>query len=78
VSGTGVLSAVFRSRVAGEALGAEPPVDDLGLFDHVSVVLGCGQTGTATNGAVDISDGSTAAADHVVVVIADPRLIPGD
>jgi hypothetical protein len=69
---------VFRSGVAGEALGAEPPIDDLSLLDRVSMVLGCGQTGTAADGAVDISDGSTASADHVVVVIADACLIAGD
>jgi hypothetical protein len=69
---------VFRNLGAGEALRAEAPIDDLGLFDHVSVVLGCGQTGTGINGAADIGDGSTGAADHVVVVIADPRLIASD
>jgi hypothetical protein len=69
---------VFRNRVADEALRAEPPIDDLGLFDHVSVVLGCGQARTDTNGAVDIGDSSTRAADHMVVVIADPCLIASD
>jgi hypothetical protein len=78
VSDTGVLSAEFRNRVAEEARGAEPPVDHLGLVDRVSVVLGCGETGTDGNGAVDIGDGSTGPADHVVVVVADTCLIAGD
>jgi hypothetical protein len=69
---------VFGNRVASAALRAEPPIDDLGLFDHVPVVLGRGQAGTNANGAVDIGDGSTAATDHVVVVIADPCLVASD
>jgi hypothetical protein len=36
------------------------------------------QARTDTNGAVDIGDGSTGPADHVVVVIADTCLIAGD
>src|ERR1035437_9475033 len=36
--------------------GAQAPVDDLGLVDRVAVVVGCGQTGRVTYGAIDIFD----------------------
>jgi hypothetical protein len=67
-----------RQARADEALGTEPPVDDLGLVDHVTVALGCGQTGTDTDGALDIGGGSTGAADHMVMVITDACLVAGD
>src|SRR5918996_4824680 len=59
----------------GGAVGAQAPVDDLGLVDREAVVVGRGQAGRGADGAVDIGDGTARPADDVVMVVPDPRLV---
>ena len=40
----------------GRAVGAEAPVDDLGLVDREAVIVGRGQTGCVADGAIDVGD----------------------
>src|SRR6185437_7941255 len=62
----------------GGAVGAVAPVDDLGLVDGEAVRLRRGQAGGVADGAIDIGDRAAAAADDVVMVVGDPRLVAGD
>ena len=69
------------SRCSGTAgggtVGAQAPVDDLGLVDREAVVVGRGQAGRLADRAVDVSDGTARPAHDVVVVVPDPSLEPG-
>src|SRR4051812_28887706 len=76
---TSVLSrSVACIRTVGGAFGASAPVDDLGLVDPVAGVVGGRQAGGVTDGAVHVDDGAARPADEVVVVVADPSLVPRD
>ena len=57
--------------------GAQAPVGDLGLVDHEALVVGGRQARHLADGAVDVDDGAARAADEVVVVVADARLVAG-
>ena len=70
----------IRSRFAGgwsparrlrEALGTGAPIDHLRLIDLEPRVVGGGQAGGCTDGAVDIDGFPTDSADEVVVIVAD-------
>ena len=52
------------------------PVDDLRLVDGVAGVVAGDQAGGVAHRAVDVGDGAARAADRVVVVVADPALVP--
>src|SRR3954447_19531086 len=65
-----------RGGAAGRAGGAHAPEDDLGLVDDVAVVVGGGQARDVPDRAVDVGDLAARAADEVVVVVADPCLVP--
>ena len=71
-------------RLCGfSALGAQTPVDDLGLVEDEAIQCGDvtvrrGQAGGVPDAAVHVADGSTSAADQVMMVVADPRLVAGD
>src|ERR1700748_2901895 len=58
--------------------GAQAPVDDLGLVDREAVVVGRGQAGRLADRAVDVGDRAAGPADHVVMVVADPRFVARD
>jgi hypothetical protein len=45
---------------------------DLGLEDHVAVVVGRCQAGRGADGAIHVSDGPARTAHDVVMVVADP------
>jgi hypothetical protein len=54
-------------------------VDDLGLVGDEAAVVGGGQAGRDTGGAVDVGDGAAGSQIiHMVVVVADPRLVARD
>src|SRR5215510_1064414 len=53
------------------AVGAQAPVDDLGLVDREAVVVGRGQAGRLADRAVDVGDGAARPADQVMVVVPD-------
>ena len=72
------LSGSGRSGTRAGAVGAQAPVDDLGLVDREAVVVGRGQARRLTDGAVDVDDRAAGAAHEVVVVVADARLVAGD
>src|SRR4051812_2505491 len=59
------------------ARGAETPEDDLRLVDREAVVVGRGQAGRLADGAVDVLRRAAGAADDVMVVVADARLVEG-
>ena len=59
------------------AVGAQAPVDDLGLVDLEAEVVGRGQAGCVADGAVDVGDDAARPAHHVVVVVADAGFIAG-
>jgi hypothetical protein len=59
------------------AIGADPPVDDLGFVDVIALVVGCGQAGCVVNGTINIDYLPTRPADEVVMVVGDPILEPG-
>ena len=61
----------------GRAVGAEAPVDDLGLVDREAMVVGRGQARCIANRAIGVGDDAAAAADDVVMVVRDSRLIAG-
>src|SRR6478735_11674061 len=56
--------------------GAQAPVGDLCLVDGEVVVVRRGQAGRVAHGALHVLDRATRAADDVVVVVTDPRLVP--
>src|SRR5712691_9631743 len=58
-------------------VGAQAPVNDLGLVDREAVVVGRGQAGRLADRAVDVSDDTARAAHDVVVVVPDASLEPG-
>src|SRR3984885_14251838 len=67
-----------RPRAAGSGtVGAQAPVDDLGLVDLEAVVVGRGQAGCLADRAVNVGDRTARPADEVVVVVADAPLEPG-
>src|SRR6185437_16083691 len=59
------------------ALRAAPPVDDLGLVDLIAHLVDRGEAGCGTDRAVDVGRAAADAADHVVVIVADPGLEAG-
>src|SRR5918999_668641 len=58
---------IFISPSLLGTVGAQAPVDDLGLVDRIAVGVGRGQAGRVADGAVDIGDGAARAAHEVVV-----------
>src|ERR1700759_3571041 len=62
---------------SGRAIGAQAPVDDLGLVDREALVVRCSQTRGVANGAVDVGHGAAGATHEMVMVVADPQLIAG-
>src|SRR5208283_2358461 len=74
-------SGLGGSRCSGTAdggtVGAQAPVDDLGLVDGEAVVVGRGQARRLADRAVDVSDGTARPAHDVVVVVPDTSLEPG-
>src|SRR5664280_2584109 len=67
----GVSSGIW----CGGAVEAQAPVDDLGLVDREAVVVGGGQAGGGTDGAIDVGQETARPAHDVVVVVPDPRLV---
>src|SRR5690242_6229951 len=59
------------------ALRAHTPEHDLRLVDGEPVRVGGVEAGGGADDALDIGDRPAAAADHVVVVVADPVLVAG-
>src|ERR1700759_2677769 len=62
---------------SGRAVGAQAPVDDLGLVDREAVVVGRGQAGRLADRAVDVSDDAARPAHDVVMIVPDASLEPG-
>lgn len=60
------------------AVGAQAPVDDLGLIDEKAVVVRRGKAGRLADGTVDICDGPAGPADEMMVVVTHTRLVAGD
>jgi len=58
-------------KILGEALRAATPVDDFGLVDLISLVVGGRKTGRGADRAVDIDHSSARPADQMVVVVTD-------
>src|SRR6266566_5152943 len=58
----------------GLAFRTETPVDDLGFVDLVAHVVDRREAGREAGCAVDVGHAAAAAADHVVVIVADPGL----
>jgi hypothetical protein len=76
-----MLSEPDRSRPlspGGLATGAQAPVDDLCLVHDETVVVGRDQARGVADCAVDVLDGSAGPAHEVVMVVADPCLVPGE
>src|ERR1700690_3764699 len=71
----------MRSRrpgtAGGRAVGAQAPVDDLGLVDREAAVVGSSQAGRLADRAVDVSDGTARPAHDVVMIVPDAPLEPG-
>src|SRR5688500_10781460 len=65
------------SRTGGGAGGAGAPIGHLGLVDDEALGVGGVEAGAVADGAVDVRDRAAAAADDVVVVVADPELVAG-
>jgi hypothetical protein len=63
--------------VGSGTVGAQAPVDDLGLIDLEAVVVGRGQARCVADRAVDVGDRTAHPADDVVVVVPDAPLEPG-
>src|SRR5438477_10260971 len=59
------------------AVGAQAPVDDLGLVDREAVVVGRGQAGRLADRAVDVGDDTAGPAHDVVMIVPDAPLEPG-
>src|SRR5207302_9717366 len=62
---------------SGRAVGAQAPVDDLGLVDREAVVVGRGQARGLADRAVDVSDDAARPAHDVVMIVPDTSLEPG-
>jgi hypothetical protein len=60
------------------AVGAQAPVDDFGLVEQKAFMVRGGQAGRLTDGTVGVCDDPARPADHVMVVIANPRLVASD
>src|SRR5258707_11782012 len=58
-------------------VGAQAPVDDLGLVDREAVVVGRGQARGLADRAVDVSDDTARPAHDVVMIVPDASLEPG-
>jgi hypothetical protein len=60
----------------GGAVGAQSPIDDLGLVDgealEKAAAVGRGQAGSVANGAVDVGDDAARSTHDVVMVVVDP------
>ncbi len=54
------------------------PVDDLSLVHEETVLVGGGEARRGAHTAVDVGNRATGPADHVVVIIAHPRLVSRD
>jgi hypothetical protein len=50
------------------------PVDDLGLVDRVTAVVGRREAGSGADRAVDIDQTAADSTDQMVMVVADPIL----
>src|SRR2546430_3600005 len=59
------------------AVGAQAPVDDLGLLDREAVGVGRGQAGRLADRAVDVSDDAARPAHDVGMIVPDAPLQPG-
>ena len=68
-------SGSVRSRRGGLTAGAEPPEGHLGLVDREAVALRRPQARGLADDAIDVLGGVAHAADEVVVVVADARLV---
>src|SRR5882757_4041052 len=80
LSDTGILpgSGVCSRTGCGGAVGAQAPVDDLGLIDREAVVVRRGQAGCGADGAIDVGDHAAGTTHDVVVVVPGPRLVARD
>src|SRR6516164_2131123 len=58
----------------GPALRAVSPVDDLGFVDLVAHVVDRREAGRGADRAVDVGRAAAAAADHMMMIVADPGL----
>src|ERR1700760_3639326 len=65
-----------RSGLCGLARGAQAPERDHGFIDRIAVALGRFQAGCRTNDTVDIRHCPATPAREVVVIVANPVLIP--
>ncbi len=65
---------VFSLRLA---LGATPPVHDLGFVDFEAVIVIRCEAWHGADGAVDVDHGAALTTDQVVVVVADSGFVPG-
>src|SRR5438270_10364026 len=54
-----------------------PPVNDLGLIDRVTRGVSWLKARRVAGGAIDVDHPVAVAADEMVVIVADPGLIPG-
>ena len=72
-----MLWLVSHPRRFRETPGTDAPIDHLRLVDLVIRVGGGGQAGRFADGAVDVDRFSAGTADHVVVVVTDPRIVEG-
>ena len=66
-----VITGVIPKCVSVGAVGAQTPVDDLGLVDRETVVIRCDQARGIADGAVDVGDDTAGPAHDVVVVVGD-------
>src|SRR4029453_12220806 len=66
-----------RDRGRCHAAGAPTPVDDLGLVDLVTRVVGGDQARSVADRAVHVDHAPACSTDQVVVVVADPILVAG-
>src|SRR6516162_1984458 len=67
----------YPGTVGGGTVGAQAPVDDLGLVDREAAIVGRGQAGRLAHRAVDVGDDAARAAHDVVMVVPDASLEPG-
>src|SRR5580700_3707912 len=67
----------YPGTAGGRTVGAQAPVDDLGLVDREAVIVGGGEAGRLADRAVDVSDDTARSAHDVVVVVPDASLVPG-
>jgi len=57
------------------ALGAQAPIDDLGLIDYIALVIDRSEAWFVLQGTVNIYDISTVSTGQVVVVVARSSLV---